>query len=131
MFKHRIDPEVQSQLSDLRDILQAAAKDIENLFGIAHKTSQTVADLDARVTHLSEDISAVEQKLDEVLKAQDVASRSIPGEQPKPEPLNAMPGHIPWSSRKRAREQASRSSNFIEKVKKGAAMTETKESENE
>ncbi len=132
MFKHEQDKLCVAEFERFRTIIDAIAHDVETAVGIGHTTSQTVADCDARIRHLSEDLAVVEQKLDELLKTQDASARSIPGEEPKPEAPNVMPGHIPWSQRKRHREQASRSPNFIDKVKKGAATTEkTEEVKNE
>ncbi len=117
MFTHKVDPLAQKQIDELR-------KDYTDL---AANLKAVIAEYAA----LRGDLEAIEQKLDELLKAKDTSARSIPGEESKPEPLNAMPGHIPWSQRKHQREQASRSPGFIEKVAKSAATTEKPESKDE
>lgn len=113
MFKHEQDKLCVAEFRRLETLIEAHAAEVKKL--------------KAESKDLSDDLAAIEQKLDEVLKAQDASARSIPSEKPAPEAPNVMPGHIPWSQRKRAREQASRSPNFIDKVKKGAAATEKPE----
>lgn len=136
MFKHRVDPEVQKQIDELRKDYKELANSANTRLGLQGEHIRNLTEsLNAVVKEyaaIRADLDAIEQKLDELLKAQDASARSIPGEEPKPEAPNVMPGHIPWSQRKRHREQASRSPNFIDKVKKGAATTEkTEEVKNE
>jgi hypothetical protein len=128
MFKPKPDPQklvddLAAQTAIKLDQLRNSVE--ERLVKVEFKAEM----LKGKLELIDSSLGAIEEKLDELLKAQDVASRSIPGEQPKPEELNAMPGHVPWSARKRAREQAARSSVFIDKVKKSAAITEPKTEE--
>lgn len=101
MFKHKIDPLVQTEL----DRLTAETKNI------------------------GEGLAAVEEKLDEILQRLDSPERSIPGDgkQPKEPPLEIAPGHKPWSQRKREREQRTRDPRFAERVIAGAAPKEAGE----
>ena len=115
MFKHEQDKLCVAEFRRLETLIEAHAAEVKKL--------------KAESEALSDDLAAIEQKLDEVLKAQDHAIRSIPDEKAKPEEMSVMPGHVSWSQRKRAREQATRSPNFIDKVKKGAATTEPKPTE--
>lgn len=117
LFQHRMDPEVRKELDAIKFIQDAVVHDIKNFEDIAFKASQSVADLATEVQNL-------EQKMDEILKLLDDHGSIKSGETPKPEPLGVMPGHTPWSQRKKQREAESRSPKFIDKVTKGAAITE-------
>ena len=133
MFTHKPDPLLQKQLDDLRNDYKELANSANTRLGLQGEHIRNLTEsLNAVVKEyaaIRADLDAIEQKLDEVLKAQDTAARSIPTEQAKPEGMSVMPGHVSWSQRKRAREQATRSPNFIDKVKKGAATTEPKPTE--
>lgn len=148
MFLHKPDPELVRRLDALEqrlDILSEtdgrlltkanqrfmdfASLTRERLDNHSESLGQLIKNLDAvarEVSSLRGDLDAVEQKLDELLTAQDAEARSIPTEEAKPEPPNVMPGHIPWSQRKAQREATRRSPDFINRVKKAAAPTDPK-----
>jgi hypothetical protein len=113
VFSHKIDPLVQIELN--------------KIFEWQRKTGTIIADIIVRLPALREDLAAIELKLDELLAKP--AERSIPGEEPEPEKLDIGPGRKTFTQRKRERERNSASPGFIDKVRNGAAVTESKTKE--
>ena len=109
LFQHKMDPLVRQEFNEQ-----------------AEKFNRYVELTGERIAKLNDDLAAVEGKLDEVLKRLDTPVRSISNESAKPEPLAMSPGHVPWSQRKKAREQKARDPNFAARIVKSTATTEPK-----